>query len=899
MKTQFTTLKSLSLFLIALYFGSSVSSQSLFVEENFDFEAGSVVSGQNEWKVGSASSNRVIVAEVGLSYPDYPNSNVGKAASFVPTTDRIQKSFDGPLAGTYYYSFLINVSTAGSGDFFIGIFSNSAFRGRVYIKADGDGFQFGLTKTTTGPVVYTSGVPYEFGVTCSAVVKYKFLADSGIDDKVSLYVNPDFKAADLPTIATIGPLTDAGNDAGSNVLAIQGRANSGNFILDGVRLAPNWASIKGDAVVNHFLELPKYIGSHMVLQRETPLKFNGWGTVGDSVKVVFNREEQVFTDSVEIDDEGRWKVELPSQLVCNTACTLSFELLHQPESKQSFDDILIGDVWFAGGQSNMEKKVNHLLEAADYIAQADSYPMIRSFRAGYFNSEIPQERVNGSSGPWFVCNSSEVSDKMSAVAYVFARNLNADLQIPIGIVQSYRGGTELETWMSSQKITSDPELCKVQGRIASLSPNNMANYPSIHFNGQINPLTNIPLKGFLFYQGESNTKRALEYRFMMKKLIEDWRSLWGLGDLPFYYVQMFNMGPTVNQEYEEGNWQDIREQQALLLTAENIPNLGMAVIIDTNDDPNNSDDMIRIHPKNKKPVGDRMALIALKNTYSKDIVAESPTLCHYRFVNDSAILIFKNIGIGLKVKNGDTELKGFVLAGDDKQFKTATAKIVNDSTIIVTSTLTLQPMSVRYGWAKNPICNLYNSADLPASPFRTDMWASGFTYDTFSSTCNNNADANLSTILINGCQLTAFDVNMLTYNYVSDELPLVTAYSNFPFASVTISQATEENGRKARITVTAENGSTKEYEIIFSGSTKTNRILANNFKCYQQGSTLVIINEKNLTGEIQVYNSLGQCFYASELKHNAQNELTLHHVGIYYVNIRTSEDLAIVKFIMQ
>lgn len=897
MKTPITTLMSGFLLVISLLFSQSAFSQTLAIEENFDLVAGSTVSGQNDWTAGAAATNRVVVSDAGLTYPDYPNATVGKGAYFVPTTDRIQKNFEGSLSGTYYYSFMINVSAAGTGDFFIGFFSSSAFRGRSYIKADGAGFQFGLTKTTTGPVVYTSGTPYVFGTTYSVVVKYEFLTGNGTDDRVSMYVNPDFKAADLPATATIGPLTDAGNDVGATVFAIQGRANSGTFTLDGVRLAPNWGSIKGEVVVNHFLEVPKSTSSHMVLQRETPLKFNGWGTAGDSVKVVFNREGTIFSDTVEVDTEGRWKAELPSQLVCKTACTLSFELLHQAGTTQSFDDILVGDVWLAGGQSNMEKKVSHLLEAADYIAQADNYPMIRSFRASYFDNLTPQERVNGS-GTWYICNSATVGDNVSAVAYVFARNLQADLQIPIGIVQSYRGGTELETWMSNQKITTDPELCKVQGRIASMSPTNMANYPSIHFNGQINPLINIPLKGFIFYQGESNTKRALEYRFMMKKLIEDWRSLWKMGDLPFYFVQMFNMGPTVNQEYEEGNWQDLRDQQALLVTADNVPNIGMAVTIDTNDDPNNPDELIRIHPKNKKPVGDRLALIALKNTYNKNIVAESPVVISYRFVNDSAIVVFKNIGTGLKIKTGDTELKGFVLAGADKQFKSATASILNDSTILVKSTLVSQPISVRYGWAKNPICNLYNSAELPASPFRTDIWTSGASYETFASTCNNSADANLLTIQLNGRNLTDFNANTLSYTYVSNELPQVNAYTNFPFAKVVITQPSEGSGRKAQITVTAENASIKNYEITFSKSTSTKKLISDNLKFYQQGSKLIFENKNIAEGKIHIYNSIGQSIHNGNFSSDSKNEYTLNQTGVYLIHVNTKNENNYLKFLM-
>jgi len=901
MKSKSTHLLSKLLFIGILLLSHSILAQTLFIEENFEFAAESNVIGQNDWSLGTTGDNSVLVTSASLDYPEYPNTDLGKSAYFEPLTDRIQKSFDGPLVGKYYYSFLINVSEAGTGDFFIGLFSNNAFRGRAYIKADEAGFQFGLTKTSTGAPggvpQYTEGTPYEFNTTYLVVVEYDFQTGSGKDDIVSLFVNPNLSAEELPTVPTLGPLTDGGNDVAHNTLAIQGRTNSGKFIIDGIRVAPNWASIKGEDVANHFLELPNQTSSHMVLQRDTPLKFNGWGLAGDKVKVTFENGSETFTETVTIDSEGRWKAELASQPITITGCDLSFELVGHPESKQSFNDILIGDVWFAGGQSNMEKKVNHLLEASDYIAEADNYPMIRTFRASYYPNNTPQEKVNGASNPWTVCNSAEVADVISAVAYVYARELNDELGIPIGIVQAYRGGTEIETWMSNEKITTDPELCTVAGRIPSMNPSNNANYPSIHFNGQVNPLINIPLKGFIFYQGESNTKRAPEYRLMMKKLIEDWRSLWDMGDLPFYYVQMFNMGPTHNQVYEEGNWQDIREQQLLLLTADNVPNIGMAVTIDTNDDPNNSDDNIRIHPKNKKPVGERLAMIALKNTYGKEIIGESPVVNNYHFSNDSAIIVFKNEGTGLKVKTGDTELVGFVIAGSDKVFKPATATIKDKNTVIVKSNEVAAPMYVRYAWAKNPVCNLYNSADLPASPFRSDILPSGFSYGNFLSTCISS-DADLLTIQLNGETIDGFEAAKTIYSSDLVVIPSIAAITNSPFASIEISQPSSSNGMRATITVTSEDNTEKIYEIGFSQATGVINTSSNNMRCFQEGKKLVVENKSNSKGQIQIYNTSGQTIL-NKLLENGKNEFQLSHPGVYILIVSTLNESNKYKFILK
>ncbi len=862
----------------------NLKAQTLFINEDFNFVAGTNLIGQNDWTLGTSSTNRVLISNSGLFYSNYPSQS-GLAAAFTPTTDRVQKSFTGTLSGVYYYSFLINVSSAGSGEFFIGLYSNSAFRGRTYLKSDGTGFQFGLTKTTTGPVVYTSETPHSYGTTYLVVVKYEFLSGSNTDDKVSLFVNPDLTAND-PGTPTIGPLTDAGNDVSANVFAIQGRANSGSFTLDGIRIAPDWASIKGETVKNQFIELPKFISSNMVLQRETPLKFNGWGSEGDTVKVSFIRQDKVFTDSTIINANGKWAITLPAQQVSTQSCSLKFEIRNNPNTIQSFDNILVGDVWFASGQSNMEKKVSHLLEATQVIAEADNYPLIRSFRASYNANTEVQEKVNGSSAPWFVCNSTEVGDKVSAVAYIFAREIYKSQQIPIGIMQSYRGGTELETWISGAKISSDLELCKVSGRIAGMDPTNANNYPSINYNGQIHPLTGFPIKGFIFYQGESNTKRALEYRLMMKKLIEDWRSLWGMGNLLFYYVQMFNMGISGNQLYEEGNWQDIREQQEQLLTVENIPNIGMAVSIDTNEDPNNPDDNICIHPKNKLPVGERLAKIALKNTYQMNIVGESPVLSHYKFSNDTAFLVFKNYGNGLKIKTGDTELKGFVLAGADKIFKVAVAEIINDSTIILKSSLVDLPVAARYAWSKNPICNLYNSEDLPAGTFRTDTWNSGFAYETFASSCPASDDKNLITIKINGISLSGFQPLVLKYQLQEtfENIPDIKGFTNNPFAKIATTVSSSGAMKTVILTVTAENGTKQEYEINFNINTSNRSTkIDDGITAFQRERKLIIRNETTESVDYKIFNTTGQVLNVGNMQLYTEKEIAVQKQGIYIV----------------
>ncbi|MDO9633732.1 MAG: sialate O-acetylesterase [Paludibacter sp.] len=635
---------------------------------------------------------------------------------------------------------------------------------------------------------------------------------------------------------------------------------------------------------NHFLELPPFFSSHMVLQRETPLKFWGWGATGDWVKVEFQRQNLVFRDSAQIDQNGRWLLNLPAQPIMVEPCMLKFSLKDYPTIAQQFENILVGDVWFAAGQSNMEKKVNHLLEANQYISEANNYPLIRAFKTSYNAKEQPEEKLNKSVTPWFACNSNLVADNVSAVAYVFAREVFEQTGIPIGIMQSYRGGNEIETWISPWKF-AEPEYCKVAGRKDYLEPLNTLNSHSIHFNGQVNPLKGFPIKGFVWYQGESNTKRAKEYRYMMKMLIEDWRALWGQGDLPFYYVQMFNNSSPAT--YEEYNWVDIREQQEYLLYDKSVTNRGMAVIIDTNEEATNSDVNIRMHPRNKKPVGIRLAKNALKNTYGKDILAESPVVNRYQFSNDTVFLYYRNYGEGLKLKSGETELKGYIICGADKKFKTARSVFINDSTVAVTSDLVTNPVSVRYAWARNPICNLYNSADFPAMPFRTDMWDSPVSYSTFQTSCNtSDKDASLISIRLNGVSLKNFEPSQFTYTYTtqySGVYPSVLAITASPWAKVEVLE--QKSLSKITITVTAENGTKQVYEIhVNSVSSVSTNTMAQPIKIMQGAGSAIIQNESNEKLDVSITSSDGRCVFNEQLLQNEQKQFK-GAAGIYILNV--------------
>ena len=239
----------------------------------------------------------------------------------------------------------------------------------------------------------------------------------------------------------------------------------------------------------------------------------------------------------------------------------------------------------------------------------------------------------------------------------------------------------------------------------NLSPNR----PSVLYNGMINPLLPYGIMGAIWYQGESNAGRALQYRLLFKSLISDWRNAWGQGDFPFLFVQLANFMKRVNEPVDEP-WSHLREAQTMALQ---LPNTGMAVTIDIGDE-------IDIHPKNKQDVGKRLALNALAKVYGKDIPYSGPLYRSMKVEGNKIVLQFDNTNKGLKIK-GNKKLKGFAIAGENKKFVWAKAKIVGDE-VVVSNSKIKYPVAVRYGWAPNPDCNLYNGAELPASPFRTDEW---------------------------------------------------------------------------------------------------------------------------------------------------------------------------------
>jgi len=484
------------------------------------------------------------------------------------------------------------------------------------------------------------------------------------------------------------------------------------------------------------LRLPALISDGMVLQRDMEICIWGWAEPGELITVSgsWQNEELIAT----ADMDGQWLLKMEPHEAGGP-----YKLTISGEESIIVDNIMFGEVWICSGQSNMELSVERAANAEREIPEAD-YPDIRMFKVAKDVAEEPQTDCRGD---WAVCSLKTVP-RFSAVGYFFARELHKELEVPIGMIHTSWGGTPAEAWTKTEALEEIPECVPILERYEKA----VENFPQAQqeymkrlqdwersaqkakseggrptrkpkspygpghpyspgglYNGMISPLIKYRIKGAIWYQGENNTYRAYQYRKLFPAMIRNWHSDWEQGDFPFLFVQLANY-KAVNPEPSESDWAELREAQ--LKTLE-LPNTGMAVIIDIGE----AND---IHPKNKQDVGKRLALWALAKTYEKDIVYSGPV---YKFMDVEGgriILHFEHIGGGLTIA-GNEKLKGFAVAGEDRRFVWADAEIHGD-TVVVSSQRVLNPVAVRYGWADNPQCNLYNKEGLPATPFRTDEW---------------------------------------------------------------------------------------------------------------------------------------------------------------------------------
>jgi len=475
-------------------------------------------------------------------------------------------------------------------------------------------------------------------------------------------------------------------------------------------------------------KLPGILSSHMVLQRDRPVHIWGWSYAGEKVAVALDGISRDATG----DSLGNWSVFLPPK-----AAGGPYQLTVTSGNKIVLDDVLIGDVWFASGQSNMEMPLKGfagapLKDSAEEIAHAGQAQM----RLLHIPNKAADYPLRDSAASWTVC-SPETAASFSAVAYFFGRELAARERVPVGLIDSTWGGTVAEAWMSLEGIAADAGLMPVfatrahmvkaqaeaaailaQERREDLAARQTGQAPPHHdwrpdpaswapaalFNGMVAPAVGYAIKGVIWYQGESNSRAGFApmYGKVLPALIADWRAQWHEGDFPFLFVQISSFGSGADE-----GWATIREAQRRSLS---VANTAMAVTIDVGDPDN-------VHPADKQTVGARLALAARALAYGESVEYSGPLFRQATPEGDGVRVWFDHTANGLVAKGGT--LQGFEIAGDDRRFVSATAR-VDGMTVVVGAPAVRQAKYVRYGWANSPVVNLYNSEGLPASPFTSE-----------------------------------------------------------------------------------------------------------------------------------------------------------------------------------
>lgn len=474
---------------------------------------------------------------------------------------------------------------------------------------------------------------------------------------------------------------------------------------------------------------------NMVLQRGVPLVIWGKAAPGEQVQVSLNRavagEASASGASTAADREGNWSLKLGEQKA-GAEYTLTFK----GQNTIVMKNVAVGEVWICSGQSNMEMSVNGS-ETPAQIKENSANPELRLYTVQKRAAVVPIANQSDLKHftKWVVCGPESVGG-FSAVAYHFGRKLQKTLGVPVGLIHTSWGGTPAEAWTSQEALEAEPSLkyyansanaarknydeaitrweaeadkAKAEGKPVPKQPSPPSvgpNVPGVLYNAMIYPLLKFKVKGAIWYQGESNTGKAYEYRTLFQTMIQDWRKRFDC-ELPFMLVQLapFGNGNAAGVTYAE-----LRDAQ--LLATKKLPKVGMAVITDVGNETD-------IHPKPKGPVGERLALAALALAYGHKEEFSGPVLKDVAYNKSTATLTFDHTTGGLVAKGG--ELTGFSVLGDDGKFYPAKAEIKGD-TVVLSCNDVSKIEGVRYGWMNfaKPTLNLFNGAGLPASPFRTD-----------------------------------------------------------------------------------------------------------------------------------------------------------------------------------
>ncbi|MEX2309959.1 MAG: sialate O-acetylesterase [Pirellulales bacterium] len=462
--------------------------------------------------------------------------------------------------------------------------------------------------------------------------------------------------------------------------------------------------------------MPAIFSDHAVLQRDMPVPVWGSAEPGEEVTVAIAGQ----THNATADANGKWRVTLQPLSVGEP-----LKLIVEGKNRLERNDILVGEVWLCSGQSNMEWPVERSANA-DLEIPAAHHPRIRLVRVKGPGSQTPVEDFEGG---WQVCSPGTVPG-FSAVGYFFGRELQQHLDVPIGLIDNSWGGSACDAWIRRDRLEGNPlyeaqlanwdklaaeyEKTKDPAKRDPLFGNQR---PANLYHARLGPVLGYAIRGAIWYQGESNAGRAYQYREMFPLMIQSWREDWDQGDFPFYWVQLADF---MAEKLQPGDsaWAELREAQTM--TQDRLPHTGQAVIIDIGEGAD-------IHPRNKQEVAKRLARWALARDYGRNFVCQSPRYESIEVKDGAVIVKFKDVAGGLRAVDA-AEVQGFAVAGDDRKWVWADAKIVAPDQVAVSSKEVAAPVAVRYAWADNPVCNLYNQTGLPITPFRTDDWP-GVTID--------------------------------------------------------------------------------------------------------------------------------------------------------------------------
>ncbi|MBN2862654.1 MAG: sialate O-acetylesterase [Bacteroidales bacterium] len=444
--------------------------------------------------------------------------------------------------------------------------------------------------------------------------------------------------------------------------------------------------------------LPSIFGDNMVLQQQSEAAIWGKARAGSTVRVTTSWDRRSYSARTDID--GSWKVKVQTP-----AAGGPFTIRISENNTITLQNVLIGEVWICSGQSNMEMPMkgyrNQPVTGSNELIASSGNNNIRLFTVAKATSLTPLENFTGN---WKTCEPENVGE-FSATAYYFGLMLNEVLGVPVGLINTSWGGTRIEPWISETGL-SRYEWVKLPDKTEQGMGNMMT--PTALFNAMVNPMVGYGIRGAIWYQGESNRNEYEQYEKLLPGMVENWRSLWGAGEFPFYYVQI---APYDYTPQGGANSAYLREAQLKASTA--IPNIGMACIMDTGEKD-------CIHPANKEAAGNRLALLALARTYGmKGFACEGPVFKEMKVEGNLARLTFDNAPNGLT--SFGKELKCFEVAGSNRRFLPAQAIITNTG-ITVFSPLVNTPAAVRYAFKDFVIGDLFNTEGLPASSFRTDTW---------------------------------------------------------------------------------------------------------------------------------------------------------------------------------